>query len=177
MPKRITTINGLSLRRLCTRAKELALSGVRKGASRGMSLFLIVLKDPLQFRLIYLHTFWCELCNLYWRMGILSSAKLHRYGILLHYASEQQPSLRERGREWRRVHNLGIRKILSIHPRATLIDLYLVTTVCRHLFEEVYRKEGGPYDDTRAIPAAPPVARADWRGYIEETGPRTKSDQ
>jgi hypothetical protein len=74
-------------------------------------------------------------------MEILRTARLHRCGIRLASTWEQCPKHRDRAHEWQRVRSLCIRKIFSIHPRATLIDLYIQTSVLLYLFEGELRKE------------------------------------
>lgn len=136
----MSTTNATLRERLYTRAKELVLSGVRKAKSRGISCLSYPLIDPQHFRLVYLRTFWCEFCNLYRRMEILRRARLHRCGIGLRTPSESAQKRHVRYREWLLIRNICIRRILSIHPRATLIDLHLATIIARSLFVEGYRK-------------------------------------
>jgi hypothetical protein len=131
---RSSTTSAWSLARLYTKAKERALSGARRAKRRGISVLSFLLRDPQHFRLVYLHTFWSELCNLYWRMEILRSARLHRCGIGLLIPSQQRQKQDAPARDWQLIRKTCMQKILAIHPRATLIDLYLVTTIAHDLF-------------------------------------------
>jgi len=79
-----------------------------------------------------------ELCNLYFRMEIARRNSLHHYGIPLVLPSELYPQRHPLRRSFVRVRRRGIRKLRSIHSRASLVDLFLLVNL---LVPDLFRGE------------------------------------
>ncbi len=99
-----------------------------------------VAPSRFQSHLIYLHTIWRELCNVRHRIALLHRNKLHRCGICLETSSERHRRRHQQRCNFRQVRMRSIRKLLTIHPEATLVDLHLLTQIVGpHLFAEDHR--------------------------------------
>jgi hypothetical protein len=97
------------------------------GAFRQSDFAEGVAASLFQSHRIYLRTIWQEFCNVYRRIALLHTYKLHRCGIPLLTASEQASTPRHQKYIYRRARTKNIRTLLAIHPGATLIDLFLLT--------------------------------------------------
>jgi len=86
-----------------------------------------VAASRFQSHRIYLRTIWQEVCNVRRRIVLLHKNKLHRYGIRLQTASERLHHPHHQLRMYRQNRMQNIRTLLTIHPGATLVDLYLLT--------------------------------------------------
>lgn len=99
-------------------------------------------RHRFQPHLIYLHTLWLELCNVHRRMEILRRKSLHRTGICLQSPLGLLPRTHPDHDRYLRARICGMRELVTIHPGATLVDLYLLTTIISpHLFEEGPHRE------------------------------------
>ena len=86
---------------------------------------------------------WWELCSAYWRMKMLRRTRLHRHGICLLTREESLAHTPLECRRLRSVRIQCIRKLLAIHPAATVVDLDLLSRaiVLDRRFLEVRHKE------------------------------------
>jgi hypothetical protein len=72
----------------------------------------------------YLRILTQEVRNLHWRMRIVRENRLHDHGVPLAFPWDQP--LPTRDRRFRQVRIYSMRRLLSIHPRASKLDLFLV---------------------------------------------------
>ena len=99
----------------------------RSGVFQRSDLAEGVAASRFQSHRIYLRTIYQEFCNIYRRIALLRTYKLHRCGIPLLTPSERLSHPRHQLHRLRQVRIRNIRTLLTIHPGATLIDLYLLT--------------------------------------------------
>jgi len=113
----------------------------RTGAFRRSSLAEGVAASRFQSHLIYLRTICQEFCNIYRRIAFLHTYRLHRYGIPLLSPGEQSWSPRHQRYMYRQARKKNIRTLLSIHPGATLVDIFLLSRIECHQYQsaEDYR--------------------------------------
>jgi hypothetical protein len=108
----------------------------RTGAFRKSNYAEGVAASHFQSHRIYLHTIWLEVRNVRHRIALLHKNKLHRYGICLQRASERLHRPHHHGCTYRQVRIENIRTLLTIHPGATLVDLYLLADMVRPCLSE-----------------------------------------
>ena len=105
--------------------------GRRPLASHQTSRSLTPLQLRLHFCFVYLRTLKQELRNVYHRMGILRDRHLCQTGISLLSISEQCRLSHRHQNRLLCARRLGIQKLLTILPEASLVDLHLVVELFR----------------------------------------------
>jgi hypothetical protein len=108
----------------------------RTGAFRKSNYAEGVAASRFQSHRIYLRTIWLEVRNVRHRIALLHRNKLHRYGICLQTASERLRRPDHQRCTYRQVRIENIRTLLTIHPGATLVDLYLLADMVRPCLSE-----------------------------------------
>jgi hypothetical protein len=107
---------------------ELSSAGVRKGeCARQRGPILTSAGLRWRYYYAYLCTLMGELRNVYRRMEIWRDRHLYQTGTTLLSASELHQYSHQNCRRLLHVRKRGIRKLLTILPGATLVDLHLAT--------------------------------------------------
>jgi len=117
-------------------------------------MLTVVFADILRPRRFeYLYTLWRELCTAFWRTEISRQRGWLHHGIPLLRRAGQQKDLRPLHYNYALARMNGIRRLLSIHPKATRFDLQVLCLVIRRgLFEEGHHMaEEGSQSNSRRI--------------------------
>ena len=110
-----------------------------------------------QADLLYLRTILQEFCNVPRRIAFLHRYRLHRCGIPLLTVSERLCSARPQRYIYRQDRIRNIRALLSIHPGATLVDLFLVS----HLGDHPRQSAGAFQREEVSRPSTPDAENTD----------------
>jgi hypothetical protein len=139
----VITTCAASLAQLCKSLLERFSSyGRTTAASRQKCPILVGPRLRWHYRILYLRELKRELCNVYHRMGILRGKHLCQIGTTLLSTYEGAKVSHRQGRRIVYVRSLGIQKLKTILPTATLVDLHLlVESLPCHLFVEDWNRE------------------------------------